>query len=87
MAYKDEYEVARLYMKPDFAEQISATFTDPVKVVNHLQPPAARRFGARKIPVGPGSGRCSGCYAPLGGSVPRHWTRSDSSVRVLRSAR
>jgi len=53
MAYKDEYEVARLYLKPDFAEQISATFTDPVKVVNHLQPPAARRFGARKIPVGP----------------------------------
>ncbi|MDT7612471.1 MAG: indolepyruvate ferredoxin oxidoreductase [Pseudonocardiales bacterium] len=53
MAYKDEYEVARLYLKPDFAAQISATFTDPVKVVNHLQPPAARRFGAHKIPVGP----------------------------------
>ena len=53
MAYKDEYEVARLYLKPAFAGQISATFTDPIKVVNHLQPPAARRFGTSKVAVGP----------------------------------
>ena len=54
MAYKDEYEVARLFLKPDFADAIAATFTRPVRVVNHLQPPLARRLGRnRKIVVGP----------------------------------
>jgi indolepyruvate ferredoxin oxidoreductase len=54
MAYKDEYEVARLYLKPDFAEQIALTFAEPVRVVNHLQPPLVRRIGrTRKLAVGP----------------------------------
>jgi indolepyruvate ferredoxin oxidoreductase len=54
MAYKDEYEVARLFLKPRFAAEIAATFAKPTWVVNHLQPPLARRLGRdRKIPVGP----------------------------------
>ncbi len=54
MAYKDEYEVARLFLKHRFTDEIAATFVKPVRVVNHLQPPIARRFGRdRKITVGP----------------------------------
>jgi indolepyruvate ferredoxin oxidoreductase len=54
MAYKDEYEVARLFLKPRFADEIAATFAQPTRVVNHLQPPLARRLGRnRKIAVGP----------------------------------
>jgi indolepyruvate ferredoxin oxidoreductase len=54
MAYKDEYEVARLFLKPRFATEIAATFAKPTRVVNHLQPPLARRLGrSGKIAVGP----------------------------------
>jgi indolepyruvate ferredoxin oxidoreductase len=54
MAYKDEYEVARLFLKHRFTDEIAATFVKPTRVVNHLQPPIARRFGRdRKIAVGP----------------------------------
>jgi indolepyruvate ferredoxin oxidoreductase len=54
MAYKDEYEVARLFLTRRFTEEIAATFVKPVRVVNHLQPPLARRLGRdRKIAVGP----------------------------------
>jgi indolepyruvate ferredoxin oxidoreductase len=54
MAYKDEYEVARLFLKPRFAAEIAATFAQPTRVVNQLQPPLARRLGRnRKIAVGP----------------------------------
>jgi indolepyruvate ferredoxin oxidoreductase len=54
MAYKDEYEVARLFLKPRFAAEIAATFAKPTRVANHLQPPLARRLGrSRKIAVGP----------------------------------
>ena len=53
MAYKDEYEVARLVLKPGFAEQIAQTFESPVRVVHHLQPPLARTLGWGKLAVGP----------------------------------
>jgi indolepyruvate ferredoxin oxidoreductase len=54
MAYKDEYEVARLFLKRRFTDEIAATFVKPVRVVNHLRPPLARRLGRdRKIAVGP----------------------------------
>ncbi|GAB3357873.1 indolepyruvate ferredoxin oxidoreductase family protein [Modestobacter lapidis] len=49
MAFKDEYEVARLYLKPDFAEHVAATFEGEVKLVHNLQPPLARRFFKRKL--------------------------------------
>jgi indolepyruvate ferredoxin oxidoreductase len=54
MAYKDEYEVARLFLKPGFAARIAETFDQPVRVVNHLSPPAARALGrTRKLAIGP----------------------------------
>ena len=39
MAYKDEYEVARLHSLPEFAARIAADFEGPYKVKYHLAPP------------------------------------------------
>jgi indolepyruvate ferredoxin oxidoreductase len=39
MAYKDEYEVARLYSNGDFEKQVSDTFTGNYKLQFHLAPP------------------------------------------------
>jgi indolepyruvate ferredoxin oxidoreductase len=39
MAYKDEYEVARLHTDPAFAQQIAAMFEGEVPSVHHLAPP------------------------------------------------
>ena len=39
LAYKDEYEVARLYTNGDFARQISAEFEGDYKLRIHLAPP------------------------------------------------
>jgi indolepyruvate ferredoxin oxidoreductase len=59
MAYKDEYEVARLYTLPGFGEKLAAQFADPKKVRVMLAPPLlARSLDAktgrpRKIAFGP----------------------------------
>lgn len=54
LAYKDEYEVARLYLDQGFADQVIGTFDQPVEVSYNLSPPAARRLGrGRKVHVGP----------------------------------
>src|SRR5882757_5563832 len=54
MAYKDEYEVARLYLDPEWRAQVEATFQAPVKVSYNLHPPAARLAGrSRKLRLGP----------------------------------
>jgi indolepyruvate ferredoxin oxidoreductase len=39
MAYKDEYEVARLYTDPAFVERLNATFEGDWKIHFHLAPP------------------------------------------------
>jgi indolepyruvate ferredoxin oxidoreductase len=39
MAYKDEYEVARLYADPSFAQRLSAQFAGDFKLSFHLAPP------------------------------------------------
>jgi len=39
MAYKDEYEVARLYADPSFARKIEAMFEGDYKLKFHLAPP------------------------------------------------
>jgi len=51
MAFKDEFEVARLYLKPDFAEHVAATFDGKVTLAHNLQPPMVRRFGKQKLRV------------------------------------
>jgi indolepyruvate ferredoxin oxidoreductase len=43
MAYKDEYEVARLYSSPAFREQIAKTFSDGAKLRYNLAPPLFAR--------------------------------------------
>ncbi|MBO6758949.1 MAG: indolepyruvate ferredoxin oxidoreductase family protein [Roseibium sp.] len=59
MAYKDEYEVARLYSDPAFKAKVAARFADPKKVKVHLAPPLlARKLDAKtgrpeKIAFGP----------------------------------
>ena len=39
MAYKDEYEVARLHTDPAFVAQIASQFEGDYKIVHHLAPP------------------------------------------------
>ena len=58
LAYKDEYEVARLYAAPEFRHRIEATFEGDYTLEFHLAPPLfARRDPAtgepRKVRYGP----------------------------------
>jgi indolepyruvate ferredoxin oxidoreductase len=54
MAYKDEYEVARLALDPKVAEEITEQFGTGARITYHLHPPALRALGmARKITLGP----------------------------------
>ncbi|MCI2809688.1 indolepyruvate ferredoxin oxidoreductase family protein [Eoetvoesiella caeni] len=54
MAYKDEYEVARLLMQRTFSMRVGQMFTGPVRMVFNLQPPFLRWFGLhRKAELGP----------------------------------
>ncbi len=48
MAYKDEYEVARLHLKAAFHEQINGLFAEPRRVVYHFHPPILRALGLKK---------------------------------------
>ena len=47
MAYKDEYEVARLYADPAFRADLEAQFADPGKVSVWLAPPLLSRIDPR----------------------------------------
>ncbi len=54
MAYKDEYEVARLLSSPGFANRVRETFESPRQVVYHLHPPLLRALGLKKkLALGP----------------------------------
>ncbi|MEE2657849.1 MAG: indolepyruvate ferredoxin oxidoreductase family protein [Candidatus Latescibacterota bacterium] len=52
MAYKDEYEVARLASLAESKERIQALFDGPVRIGHKLHPPALRYFGFGKFSVG-----------------------------------
>ena len=53
MAYKDEYEVARLAVDPAFAEEIAERWGADAKTAVRLHPPALRALGMRnKIALG-----------------------------------
>jgi indolepyruvate ferredoxin oxidoreductase len=58
MAYKDEYEVARLFTDGSFARQIAATFEGDLRYEFHLAPPLFAKIDPesgrpRKISFGP----------------------------------
>jgi indolepyruvate ferredoxin oxidoreductase len=48
MAYKDEYEVARLHLRNDVAAALAQEFPDGVKVQYNLHPPLLRAMGMKK---------------------------------------
>lgn len=53
MAYKDEYEVARLSLRPEFDAAVRAQFPDGGKVRYRLHPPVLRVLGMkRKLALG-----------------------------------
>ncbi len=53
MAYKDEYEVARLHRSSAFKEALEEQFGSAAKITYKLHPPTARRFGLdNKIGLG-----------------------------------
>ena len=57
MAYKDEYEVARLHADPSFTQRIATQFEGDYKLVFHLAPPLTAKRNDRgelvKKPYGP----------------------------------
>jgi indolepyruvate ferredoxin oxidoreductase len=55
MAYKDEYEVARLSLDPGFRDEVTAQFGPGAKIAYRLHPPALRALGMKnKIELGVG---------------------------------
>ena len=53
MAYKDEYEVARLHLAGDLARRIEREYPQGAEIRYHLQPPLLRALGLRrKVAVG-----------------------------------
>ena len=61
MAYKDEYEVARLYCGKDFQRQLRETFTGDYTLKFHMAPPLLARPDSsgrvRKMQFGPWMGK------------------------------
>ncbi len=54
MAYKDEYEVARLHMLAGFDDAVGRTFGSGARTAYLLQPPSLDRLGVRrKLELGP----------------------------------
>jgi indolepyruvate ferredoxin oxidoreductase len=71
MAYKDEYEVARLYTDPAFMQKIDNMFEGDVKLKFHLAPPLLAKTGKDGLPVkqefGPWMMKAFGVLAKLKG--------------------
>jgi indolepyruvate ferredoxin oxidoreductase len=71
MAYKDEYEVARLHTDPAFTAKIAGMFEGDYKVVHHLAPPVIAQKNERgelvKKPYGPWVRSAFGVLAKLKG--------------------
>ncbi len=62
MAYKDEYEVARLHTDAAFGNKIASQFEGEYKLVHHLAPPASPA-GTTKVSWS-SSPSARGCAAP-----------------------
>ena len=54
LAYKDEYEMARLHLRDSMRQAVQASFSAPVRVGWQLHPPLLRALGLRgKLDLGP----------------------------------
>lgn len=66
MAYKDEYEVARLHTDKAFMDKIAAQFEGDFKLVHHLAPPLSAAKNEKgelvKSPIAPGCATPSACW-------------------------
>jgi indolepyruvate ferredoxin oxidoreductase len=60
MAYKDEYEVARLHTDKAFTDKIAAMFEGDYKLVHHLAPPLAKRNDRASWSRSPSAPGCAG---------------------------
>jgi indolepyruvate ferredoxin oxidoreductase len=71
MAYKDEYEVARLHTDPAFLARIESMFEGDYKLVHHLAPPGIAKKNEKgelvKQPFGPWIRSAFGVLAKLKG--------------------
>jgi indolepyruvate ferredoxin oxidoreductase len=71
MAYKDEYEVARLHTDPAFTKKIAEMFDGDVKLTHHLAPPLIAQRNAKgeliKQPFGPWMRTAFGWLAKMKG--------------------
>ena len=71
MAYKDEYEVARLHTDPAFSARIAGMFEGNYKLVHHLAPPAIAKKNDQgdlvKQPFGPWIRTAFGVLAKMKG--------------------
>ena len=89
MAYKDEYEVARLHLKPAFHAGTRALFAAPRRVTYHLHPPLLRALGleaeaaARTLVPARAPGAAGAPAAPRDAATTRSATRRSAA----RSAR
>ena len=81
MAYKDEYEVARLYTDSGFADKIKAQFEGDYKLHFHLAPPLLAKRNdngelikarVRAVDVR----RVQGCWRSCAACAGRRWTSS-----------
>ncbi len=71
MAYKDEYEVARLHTDKSFTDKIGAMFEGDYKLVHHLAPPGVAKKNEKgelvKQPFGPWMRSAFGVLAKMKG--------------------
>ena len=69
MAYKDEYEVARLHTDGEFVAKIASMFEGDYRVVHHLAPPLLAKHNERgelvKRPYGPWIRSCFRLLRPM----------------------
>ncbi|MGU3292407.1 indolepyruvate ferredoxin oxidoreductase family protein [Williamsia sp. M5A3_1d] len=80
MAYKDEYEVARLTADAAFAAEVAGQFGDDAKVAVRLHPPTLRAMGMRnKLSLG---GWARPALAGLAGAKRLRGTRLDPFGRA-----
>jgi indolepyruvate ferredoxin oxidoreductase len=93
LAYKDEYEVARLFLHPEFKKQMEETFAGTPEINFHLAPPLLAKFDKNlgrpgKMRFGPSLWRVFRVLAALKGLRgtpldPFRWSQERRRERAL----